>query len=189
MSDEPTVTFIKKRKGAPSGLRKRTAAEESTTDATTAASTSSEPSTSEVVIAIKRSAANHLIQGTGNKRRKAAEEAGLALSDSEDEAETAKRESYGVRHSAATQRERRRSSSPPAEMSAESIKAAQRNKLGEQGKEEIIDDGLYRGAAGQAHKLPKTFGPVKGGPGNVRTITLVDYQPDVCKDYKGELER
>lgn len=41
----------------------------------------------------------------------------------------------------------------------------------------------------QAHKLPKAFsGPVKGGtgPSNVRTITLVDYQPDVCKDYKGE---
>jgi len=185
MSDEPTVTFIKKRKGAPSGLRKR-AAEESTTDAATRAA-SAEPSTSEVIIATKRSAANHLIQGTGNKRRKAAEEAGLALSDSEDEAEEAKRESYGVRHLATTQRERRRSSSPPAEMSAESIKAGQRSKLGDGAKEEIIDDGLYRGAAGQAHKLPKAFGPVKGGPGNVRTITLVDYQPDVCKDYKGEL--
>ncbi|KAH8919546.1 hypothetical protein BT69DRAFT_1309262 [Atractiella rhizophila] len=37
------------------------------------------------------------------------------------------------------------------------------------------------------HQLPTgggRFGPQKEGPGNVRTITLVDYQPDVCKDYK-----
>ena len=179
MSDEPTVTFIKKRKGAPSGLRKRPAAEEQPTEL-------AEPSTSEVIIATKRSAANHLIQGTGNKRRKAGDDPALALSDSEDEAETTKRESYGVRHSASTQRERRRSSSPPAEMSAESIKAGQKAKLGDRKEDEVVADGLYRGAAGQAHKLPKAFGPVKGGPGNVRTITLVDYQPDVCKDYKGE---
>lgn len=61
--------------------------------------------------------------------------------------------------------------------------------------EENNDDGIYRGASsyntfttvrddGVSSKLKAaTKGPVKGG-GNVRTITVVDYQPDVCKDYK-----
>lgn len=184
MSDEAPVTFIKKRKGAPSGLRKRPA-EEAPAASTSAAVDA--PPASEVIITTKRAANNHLIQGTGSslKRRKA-EDADLGLSDSDDDTLTNnnnKQESFGVRHSSTMQRPRRRSSSPPAEMSAESIKEGQRDKLAP--KEEAIDDGLYRGSAGQAHKLPKAFGPVKGGPGNVRTITLVDYQPDVCKDYKG----
>lgn len=57
------------------------------------------------------------------------------------------------------------------------------------------DDGVYRGSSsyntfitprddGISSKLKAaTKGPVKGG-NNVRTITVVDYQPDVCKDYK-----
>jgi RING finger protein 113A len=57
------------------------------------------------------------------------------------------------------------------------------------------DDGVYRGTSsyntfittrddGVSAKLKAaTKGPVKGG-NNVRTITVVDYQPDVCKDYK-----
>lgn len=57
------------------------------------------------------------------------------------------------------------------------------------------DDGLYRGAAsyskytterddGMSSKLKAaTKGPVKASS-NVRTVTTVDYQPDVCKDYK-----
>ena len=55
------------------------------------------------------------------------------------------------------------------------------------------DDGTYRGLAqyskytqerddGSSAKI-KAKGPIKA-PTNVRTITVVDYQPDVCKDYK-----
>lgn len=138
-------------------------------------------STSEVIIASKKPAMNHLIQGSGlssAKRKRQAEEE-LPISDDEFES------TFQVRHSAATRRERRRSSSPPAEISAESIKANAEFKLNGGVVEEAKDDGLYHGKAGLAHKLPKAFGPIKGGPGNVRTITIVDYQPDVCKDYKG----
>lgn len=55
------------------------------------------------------------------------------------------------------------------------------------------DDGKYRGLAGYATYTEtrdsgasakfKTKGPMQA-PTNVRTITVVDYQPDVCKDYK-----
>jgi RING finger protein 113A len=176
MASEAPVQFFKKRKGKgpPSGLRKKEAVE-------TPESTSDSPSTSEVVIAPKKQTTSHLIQGTSNKRRKTQESTeGLDLSDSDDDKQ---RESYAVRHSASSRRERRRSSSPPAWVSTEAIKAQAKDKNAPP--EEVKDDGLYRGTQGEKHKLPKAFGPIKGGPANVRTITLTDYQPDVCKDYKG----
>ena len=50
--------------------------------------------------------------------------------------------------------------------------------------------GTYKGAAGYQSFIPKnpnapsrTVGPVKA-PTNIRTITVTDFAPDVCKDYK-----
>lgn len=46
---------------------------------------------------------------------------------------------------------------------------------------------VYLGQSKSKYQLPKgsmKYGPIKGGPNNIRTITVVDYQPDVCKDYK-----
>ncbi|WFD36461.1 N-terminal methionine N(alpha)-acetyltransferase NatE [Malassezia cuniculi] len=55
------------------------------------------------------------------------------------------------------------------------------------------DDGNYRGLSGYAKyteerddglsSRARAKGPIKA-PANVRTITVFDYQPDVCKDYK-----
>lgn len=56
----------------------------------------------------------------------------------------------------------------------------------------MTDDGLYRGASAYLPTINKTretldkkmkSGPIKA-TSHVRTITLMDYQPDVCKDYK-----
>ena len=51
-------------------------------------------------------------------------------------------------------------------------------------------DGTYKGAANYQSFIqknpnapPKQFGPIKA-PTNVRTITMLDFAPDVCKDYK-----
>ncbi|KAI9163532.1 Pre-mRNA-splicing factor [Paramyrothecium foliicola] len=51
-------------------------------------------------------------------------------------------------------------------------------------------DGLYKGLANQTSFIQKnpdapsrTVGPVKA-PSNIRTITVTDFAPDVCKDYK-----
>lgn len=60
--------------------------------------------------------------------------------------------------------------------------------------EEIPEDGQYRGqGAYKAHlkkskDVPKAMrvGPQRG-TSTIRTVTIVDYQPDVCKDYKGAL--
>jgi RING finger protein 113A len=54
------------------------------------------------------------------------------------------------------------------------------------------DDGLYRGTSSYTSHLPQSTkptskytqkGPIKA-PTNIRTVTVMDYQPDVCKDYK-----
>jgi RING finger protein 113A len=58
--------------------------------------------------------------------------------------------------------------------------------------EEIPEDGQYRGQkAYKSHikkstEVPKSMrvGPQRS-TSTIRTVTIVDYQPDVCKDYKG----
>lgn len=58
----------------------------------------------------------------------------------------------------------------------------------------VPDDGMYHGAAAYKSHLEQRedgssnkfkAGPVKASS-NIRTITVIDYQPDVCKDYKGK---
>lgn len=60
--------------------------------------------------------------------------------------------------------------------------------------EEVPDDGKYHGqSAYRSHikkstEVPKAMrvGPQRSTT-TIRTVTIVDYQPDVCKDYKGKL--
>jgi RING finger protein 113A len=59
--------------------------------------------------------------------------------------------------------------------------------------DDVPDDGLYHGQKSyKSHikknqEIPKTMrsGPVRSNNSTIRTVTIVDYQPDVCKDYKG----
>ena len=60
--------------------------------------------------------------------------------------------------------------------------------------EEVPDDGQYHGqSAYRSHIKKSTEVPkaLRVGPQRttttIRTVTIVDYQPDVCKDYKGKL--
>ena len=55
---------------------------------------------------------------------------------------------------------------------------------------EVESDGTYKGAANYQSFIQKNpnapnrqVGPVKA-PTNIRTITVTDFAPDVCKDYK-----
>ncbi|KAI3397307.1 hypothetical protein diail_10964 [Diaporthe ilicicola] len=70
-------------------------------------------------------------------------------------------------------------------LSAKNLLGSTRAMLGSQ-----APDGAYKGLANQTsfiQKNPnapkKTVGPIKA-PTNIRTITVMDYAPDVCKDYK-----
>lgn len=58
------------------------------------------------------------------------------------------------------------------------------------GSDEVLSDGTYKGASNYQtfiQKKPnapsKAVGPIKA-PTNIRTITVTDFAPDVCKDYK-----
>jgi len=74
----------------------------------------------------------------------------------------------------------------------EKLKLADAHKKVKLNEDGDIDDGLYRGTANYKTHIsvrPDAIGSkMKTGPiratANIRTITLVDYQPDVCKDYK-----
>ncbi|KAL7418341.1 RNA-splicing factor [Cryptotrichosporon argae] len=71
-------------------------------------------------------------------------------------------------------------------------KADKKIRLNEDG-EIQVDDGQYRGAANYLQTINKrtdvldkkmtSTAPIRA-TANIRTITLVDYQPDVCKPYK-----
>lgn len=78
---------------------------------------------------------------------------------------------------------------------AEELLAKRRRKekadAGEE--EEVPDDGQYHGQKAYKSHIKKSQDTPKSmrvGPqrstSTIRTVTIVDYQPDVCKDYKGE---
>jgi RING finger protein 113A len=74
---------------------------------------------------------------------------------------------------------------------AEEVLAKRRRKEEGSGDEEVLDDGQYHGQkAYKSHiqknkEVPKAMrvGPQRS-TSTIRTVTIVDYQPDVCKDYK-----
>ncbi|KAJ7049690.1 hypothetical protein C8F01DRAFT_1213133 [Mycena amicta] len=56
----------------------------------------------------------------------------------------------------------------------------------------MLDDGQYRGQKAyhshlkKSSEVPKAMrvGPQRSATSTIRTVTIIDYQPDVCKDYK-----
>ncbi|KAJ2341639.1 RNA-splicing factor, partial [Coemansia erecta] len=61
------------------------------------------------------------------------------------------------------------------------------NKQADADKQADSGDGTYKGKGSYTNRVAGTgtmrAGPVRG-PANVRTTNVVDYQPNVCKDYK-----
>lgn len=155
---EPTVAFIKKSKNRPTNTRKRAAED---TVPTAAAS--------EVYRAPKRALAGPLVASSASYRPKRTR---TDVSDNEDE-------DVGIRFSS------KKSVNPGKERSASpEIRTAEDAALLTE--RENKDDGLYRGAKSYTSQLPKASAKytATAGPSNVRTITITDFQPDVCKDYK-----
>lgn len=174
---EGAVLFKKKSSKARPTARKRTLGDEGGEVPAVGAS--------EVVTKQKRQGKNPLQQGTlgaGSKRRKVDD--GDASSDDDDLGTSGGVSvAYRALGSARTEAGARRSTSPSGDKNELHPVLADLDHppdgIG-------ADDGLYKGAAALKHQLPKggaRFGPVKG-PANVRTITITDFQPDVCKDYK-----
>ena len=78
---------------------------------------------------------------------------------------------------------------------AEEILAKRRRAENPEDPTDVPDDGLYRGQKAYKSHLEKNkdtpkamrAGPQRSTGSTIRTVTVIDYQPDVCKDYKGML--
>lgn len=129
----------------------------------------------------KTSIANPLVQGTKRRRGDAAEAGGL------DEFEY-KADEGGIKGDEFATR----STNWDIEGLEPHEVKDKRVRVNEDG-EITVDDGLYHGKSGylptinkpkDARDDPRSLkGPMRA-TANIRTITLVDYQPDVCKPYK-----
>lgn len=76
---------------------------------------------------------------------------------------------------------------------AEELLAKRRRAENPEDPTDVPDDGLYRGQKAYKSHLDKNkdtpkamrAGPQRSTGSTIRTVTVIDYQPDVCKDYKG----
>jgi len=140
---------------------------------------------------------NPLYQATGGKTRRTKAE----QSDSSSEEEEASEDSEGdgsTRRRVGVAYQAQGSARQQAEESYQKS-LLEKRELSEQARQALEtglpldpppsapDPKVYLGTANSKYQLPKgsqKYGPIKGGPNNIKTITVVDYQPDVCKDYK-----
>lgn len=190
----PVVTF-KKAPRRPNQSRKR-----STSPAVDEPGPSTSTAASTVVRPTKKSILNPLVQGSKRRRDLNEESSGTGLDDFDykaDDAGMQKGDKFATR-SSDFDLENAEGGRPVEEKRVKLNEVGQSCKVMTRGLELTrlqdgeIDDGMYRGAANYHKPLTKrtdvldkkmTHGPIRA-TANVRTITLMDYQPDVCKDYK-----
>lgn len=170
----PQVPFFKKSRARPSTNRRQRSASPSGPQETR----------SEVVIPTKKAVTNLLSAGTKRK-----------ISEVEDSIEGPERDGPDVKWTA----EGSHITAALDILAGDELEELmERKRISErrgEEDEEIPDDGQYRGQnAYKSHLLkskevPKAMrvGPQRNTTSTIRTVTIVDYQPDVCKDYKGAL--
>ena len=177
-TEDIRVPFFKKGKSRPTTNRKRSLSPVNNI----VQSTTPTPSKSEVILPTRKAGGNLLSAGT--KR--------TATQREHDDPDAPEKEGPDVKWTAS-------GSHVDAALDIlagdemEELMAKRRKKEGDEDEEEIPDDGLYRGqGAYRSHlkknkEIPKAMrvGPQRS-TSTIRTVTIVDYQPDVCKDYKGE---
>ncbi|KAG8728347.1 RNA-splicing factor [Ceratobasidium sp. 428] len=166
-----TVPFFKKKSRArPTTARQRSASP----PAEAGSSTSAGPSKTQVVLPKKRQAHNPLIQGTKRVR-----------TDNDDGPDVQWRAGQGIT--------REEAELELAAMDGEEAAEVLRKAARDAGREDALDDGQYHGQAAYKNHIKKREGgePPKAmrigpqrGSNTIKTVTVVDYQPDVCKDYK-----
>ena len=192
-TDVKVPFFKKKGKGRPTTSRKRSASPDAagSSSITAAAPTTSAggPSKSEVVLPSRKAVTNLLSAGT---KRSASQRND---NNNDDEEETDDRDGPDVKWTSAGSHIHAALEILEGD-EAEEMLARKRRKAAdgdEDDDEDRPDDGLYRGQKGyQQHlrkskEVPKAMrvGPQRASGSTIRTVTVVDYQPDVCKDYKG----
>lgn len=181
-STEVNVPFFKKKaRGRPTTSRKRTTSPPATGSISPVASSSK----SQVVLPSKKTASNLL--SAGSKRTASQRQNDL------DGDEDTKADGVDVKWSADGSHMSTALQIIEGDEAEEML--AKRQKRDDTEDADAPDDGLYRGQkAYKSHlqknkEIPKAMrvGPQRASGSTIRTVTITDYQPDVCKDYKGEL--
>ncbi|CCL99055.1 uncharacterized protein FIBRA_01066 [Fibroporia radiculosa] len=190
-ADKVTVPFFKKKgRGRPTTARKRSASPPTgASSSLPTASSSSSTSKSEVVLPSRKAAANLLSAGT--KRTLSQRDGDNRVIDNSDDED--ERDGPDVKWTAAGSHTNAALEILQGDEAAEILAKRQRvSREEDEGEAEVPDDGLYRGQKAYAthirknQEIPKAMraGPQRATGSTIRTVTIVDYQPDVCKDYK-----
>ncbi|RXW25025.1 hypothetical protein EST38_g846 [Candolleomyces aberdarensis] len=179
MTSTDNVPFFKKKKGArPATARKRSASPGGT-DSLDAPTTLK----SQVVLPNKKAASNLLSAGT---KRTASQREGL------EDSEPPEKDGPDVKWTAEGSHVNQALDILAGDEAEELLAKRRRKEKLEAGEDEDLpDDGQYRGQNAYRTLIKKSTETPKAmrvGPqrstNTIRTVTITDYQPDVCKDYK-----
>lgn len=187
-ADDVKIPFFKKGKSRPTTARRRSPAPPATPGIAASASLHTDTrTTSEVVLPTRKTVTNLLSAGT---KRTATQ---LAENNPDDDDEVA-REGPDIKWTAAGSHVHAALEIIAGDEIEEVLAKRRRKEREERGEtdEEEAPDGVYKGQKGyRSHlkkdkEIPKAMriGPQRSS-NTIRTVTIVDYQPDVCKDYKG----
>jgi len=177
-TQDVTVPFIKKKgRSRPATTRRRSASPGP------AAEKPSPASKSEVILPSRKNATRLISAGT--KR--------TASKRDEDEAEEEERDSPGMKWTAEGSHINAAKEILLGDEAEELLAKRRRAEKPDGDDDDVPEDGLYHGQKGytshikKRQEVPKAMrvGPQRN-TSTIRTVTIVDYQPDVCKDYKGE---
>ena len=185
--EQVNVPFFKKKgRGRPTTTRKRSASP-SACISTNSGLASSSVLKSEVIIPSKKGTSNLLSAGT---KRTSSQREGL------DDLDTPEKDGPDVKWTVAGSHLHAALDILAGDEAEELLAKRRRKEKADAGEdnEEVPDDGKYHGqSAYRSHikkstEVPKAMrvGPQRSTT-TIRTVTIVDYQPDVCKDYKGKL--
>ncbi|KAH9058775.1 hypothetical protein EDB87DRAFT_1810531 [Lactarius vividus] len=179
-TDSVAVPFFKKKRARPTTTRHRTP---SPPTADTEPSTST--SKSQVVLPSRKAGTNLLSAGT--KRTSSQRRAGDPDADDSDEG---RREGPGINWTSTGGHVNKALEILEGDEAEEML--AKRVRKEDADEDDVPDDGLYHGQKSykshikKSQEVPKSMrtGPQRSNNSTIRTVTIVDYQPDVCKDYK-----
>lgn len=187
-TDEIKVPFFKKGKSRPTTARKRSASPPSSSSVLAVLASSA--TKTEVVLPARKTIGNILSAGT---KRTAAQRRQDEMTLDDGDCDSTAREGPDVKWTSAGSHIHTAMEIIAGDEAEEMASKRQRKEKEEQNgsDDDAPDDGLYRGQnAYRSHikknqEVPKAMrvGPQRS-TSTIRTVTIVDYQPDVCKDYK-----
>jgi RING finger protein 113A len=180
------VPFFKKKRARPTTTRQRSPSPHVTDPVPSASS-----SKSQVVLPSRKATGNLLSAGTKRTSSQRHADDGGGLDEDEDGEST--RGGPGINWTSTGGHVNKALEILAGDEAEEML--AKRVRRDEVDEGDVPDDGLYHGHKSykslikKSQEVPKSMrtGPVRNNNSTIRTVTIVDYQPDVCKDYKGTL--